>query len=138
MKLKELAQAVGLKLGELFPGKMMYVNKIPDDSVGCFQLNILEAGGVRGISARKRCYASLELLYFGSADEEMEFMDWADVMQDNFTDISASGQVIHTRSRSVRCEDMIFHFLFSVDAAYIEYEPGEPMEELEVGIENRV
>lgn len=136
MKLKELAQVVGIKLSGIFPDKLMYVDKITAESDGCFLLNITNTGGDCGISARKSRSVSFDLLYFSRSDENLEFIEWADIMQDSFKEIDVNGQIIHTRNRSAHCEDMVFHFLFSVEAAYIEYEPGEPMERLEAGIEN--
>lgn len=135
MKLKELVQAVARKLAELFPDSPMYVDKITANADGCFLLNIIDESGSGGISCRKNRTVSFDLMYFSRADDRLGFMDWADVLQDNFGEVCVNGQIIHTRSRSARCEEMVYHFLFSVDAVYTEYEPGEAMEGLEAIIE---
>ena len=135
MRTEELVQAIGLKLEELFPGSPMYVDKITSVADGCFLLSITDMGGRRGISARKSSTLSFDLMYFCRTDEKLIFMNWADTMQDAFKEIEVNGRIIRTRDRSAHPEDMIFHFIFSVEAVYIEYEQGEPMEDLEVSIE---
>lgn len=132
MKLTELVQGIGGRLGELFPERLMYVDKIPAEADGNFLLNIISAGGRRGISSRKSRAVSFDLLYFSRANDKLDFMEWSDTMHELFTDIDAGGQIFHTKDRTARCDDMVFHFLFAVDVSYIEFEQGELMEKLEL------
>lgn len=137
MKLTDIVRGIGRKLADMFPGCRMYVDKISAGAEGCFLLNIVQQTGNNGISGRRIRSVQFDLLYFQREDERLVFMDWADRLQEAFSEIDCGGQIVYTTDRSARREDMIFHFLFNVGTVFSEYsDEGIPaMEELEVNVE---
>jgi hypothetical protein len=132
MKLKELVQGIGQKLEALFPGKLMFVDKIPSEADGNFFLEIIAQRGADGICAQRSRGVSFDLMYFSGLDDRFSFPEWADILQDGMKLVQAGVFLVRTSERTASCEEMVYHFLFSVDVNYIEYETGETMLNLEV------
>ncbi len=132
MKLKELAEGIGKRLGERFPGKLMYVDKIPAEADGNFSLQIIGHRAKSGISARKSRSFNFDVMYFSSADDKYDFLEWSDAMHEALGAFEAGGQLVRAINRAARSEDMVYHFLFEINVEYVEYEPGETMLNLEV------
>ena len=135
MKITELAQGIGKQLAELFPDRLMFVDRIPAEADGQFFLNVVEVRDDVGISSRRTRSATLDLLYFSRADDRIAYFEWAEKLCEGFRTVKAGEQLLHTRARRTHAEEMVYHFIFEIGAEYVEFEETQTMARLEVAIE---
>lgn len=135
MTISDIIRDIGRRLKAVFPESAMYTDDIPAGAEGNFLLVISEITGGSGISARKKRGASFDLIYFSKPRDAVRFADWAAVAENTLGTLSCEGRLVRTAGHNAVQTDMQYHFMFTVSADYIEYEPGEPMEEMEATIE---
>lgn len=132
MKISEICRDIGRRLKFEFPESVMYVENITHGAEGNFLLVISEISGGGGIFPRKKRSVSFDIVYFSKPRDTLGFADWAEIMERTLRTVSAEGQLFHTAGRNAVRTDMQFHFMFTVNAEFIEYEIETPeMEMLE-------
>lgn len=132
MKISEICRDIGRRLKTEFPESVMYVENITHGAEGNFLIVISEISGSEGIIPRKKRSVSFDIVYFSKPRDTLGFADWATTMEETLTVLNADGQLFHTANRSAVRTDMQFHFMFTVNAEFIEYSTETPeMEMLE-------
>lgn len=137
MKISEIARDIGRRLRAAFPESVMYIEDIPMGAEGNFLLVVSEISCGEGMTYRVKRSVSFDIVYFSKPRDSLGFADWTEKMEETLRTLSGEGQLFHTSERSAVRTDMQYHYMLTVSSEYLEYTPGEPMEELEVDIEGR-
>ena len=132
MKISEICRDIGRRIREKFPDSMVFAEDIPRDAEGNFLIVISEISGGGGIFPRKKRSVSFDIVYFSKPRDTLGFADWSAIMEETLVVLNADGQIFHTANRSAVRTDMQFHFMFTVNAEFIDYSTETPeMEALE-------
>lgn len=132
MKISEICRDIGRRIREKFPDSMVFAEDIPRGAEGNFLIVISEISGGGGIFPRKKRSVSFDIVYFSKPRDTLGFADWAAIMEETLVVLNADGQLFHTANRNAVRTDMQFHFMFTVNAEFIEYSTETPeMEMLE-------
>lgn len=126
MTLNNFLEAVAGKLVGLWNDRHVYVNEIPKDSDGNFFVGIVEASQEKKLDRRRDRHVQIEVLYFLSSKDNLNFNSWAESMFDEFETLSV--METEEKSRVVRLTNItarkdedsrVFQFLFDADFYFV-------------------
>ena len=134
MTVNNFIRAVAVKLGELYPDRLVYTDEIPAVADGNFFVRCIEQQHEKRLDRRRRRFYSFEILYFQRERDTMLFNDWAEKMYSNFERLACEGRLFHlTNAHAENGDDGVFHFVFDADfTALLAPDPVAFMETLEM------
>ncbi len=130
MTVNSFIEAIAKRLGELFPGRLVYVDQIPAKAEGNHFIRCMEQGQSLGLGRQRRRAYSFEVVYFLQERENMAFHQWAEAMYQGFEALKVGEQLIRLKNLQAQPgDDMAFRFTFDANVyALLKKEPEEPME----------
>ena len=135
MTLNNLMSAVAAKLEELWPGRKITPNKLPQNADGQFFFRLIDSEQNKHLDRRRHRVLQFEILYFLQSDNILDFHDWAETMYDHFELLEVGDRVVHLSEQKARRngEARVYQFTFTADF-YVVYEtpPGDDMESVQL------
>lgn len=135
MTVNDVMTAIAAKLGELYPDRLVYRDKIEQAADGHHHVRCIDQSHGKLLDRRRQRSYSFEVLYFRKDNDVVEFNRWAETMYMEFETLTlSSGAVLHvTNASATDGDDMVFHFTFDVTfTVLIDRETGDQMGDLEV------
>ena len=139
MTLNYFLQAIANKLKELYPNKTTYLGEIPRDADGNFYVRLIDSSQEKHLDRRRKRTLQFEVLYFCSDRDTESFLDWSEVMYDNFERLTVeTGEGVRSIAlKNHKAHDnnntMMYQFLFDAEFYFILKADELPtMETLEV------
>lgn len=115
MTVNDILTAFAVKLTELYPDRLVYVDEIPAGADGNFLVRCIEQSHQKGIGRRRVRVYQFEVLYFVAPKDSMAYNDWAETMYWGFEDLAVGQEVVHLSGAAANdTGDMVYHFV--VDA----------------------
>lgn len=138
MTLNNFVRAAAGRLGELWPGRHVHVDCIPQNADGHFFLGVVDSGQGQELDRRRRREMQFQVLYFLGRADNMGYLDWAEAMYDGFRwlEVPDGDAVRRVRLKECRARadsgQRYYQFLFRADLVFWEVAPpGEAMAALE-------
>ena len=139
MTLNYFLQAIANKLKELYPNKTTYLGEIPRDADGNFYVRLIDSSQEKHLDRRRKRVLQFEVLYFCSDRDTESFLDWSEVMYDNFERLTVeTGEgvrsiALKTQKAHDNNNTMMYQFLFDAEFYFVLKADELPtMETLEV------
>lgn len=135
MTVNDVMTAVAVKLGELFPDRLVYDKAIEQAADGQHYVRCIEQTHGKLLDRRRSRSYSFEVLYFRKDNDPEEFNAWAETMYMEFETLTlADGQILRvTGASATDGDDMVFHFTFDVTfTVLLDPGAGDPMERLDI------
>lgn len=126
MKIPEICRDIGRRLKNTFPDSVMYAEDISHGAEGNFLLVISEITGGVGITPRKKRSVSFDIVYFSKPRDTLGFAEWSERMENTLPVLEGGGQLFHTLNRRAIRTDMQYHFMFEINAEFIDYTTEVP------------
>ena len=140
MTVNSFIRAAAVRLGELFPGRLVYTDEIPANADGNFFVRCIDQQHERKLDRRRRRFYSFEILYFQKEKDALVFNDWAETMYNSMEQLTCEGASFHlTNAHAENGDDGVFHFVFDADfTVLLAPEGGVLMETLDMteGVKN--
>ena len=104
MTLNNILEAIASKLVGIWTDRHVFVNEIPKDSDGNFFVGIIETSQEKKLDRRRVRHIQIEVLYFLSNKDNMDFNEWVESMYDHFESLSVYEKTVDGSDvfRSVR------------------------------------
>lgn len=128
MTLTSILDAVGAKLGTLWPTRAVAVGEIANAVDGCFHLAYTSTSQRRGLDRRLMVTVSIDVMYFRADNDELEYLAWAQAMYDAFTTLAVDSHPVQLTDTHTDEHDRIYHFLFNVAFSGITAPPADGSE----------
>lgn len=136
MTLNNILEAIASKLVGIWTDRHVFVNEIPKDSDGNFFVGIIETSQEKKLDRRRVRHIQIEVLYFLSKKDNMDFNEWVESMYDHFESLSVYEKTVDGSDvfRSVRLTNIkarkdgdarVYQFLFDADFHFVI--TGEPI-----------
>lgn len=127
MTISNFLRAIGKKLKELYPDKITYYKEIPRDADGNFYARLVDSSQERHLDRRRKRILQFEVLYYCEEKDKMAFLDWAEVMYDNFEQLAVKvddeGNVWNIDLKNQKAHEnnntMMYQFLFDAEFYFV-------------------
>lgn len=127
LTLKNFIKAITEKLEKLYPEKIVHIGEIPREADGNFYVRLLDSSQEKHLDRRRKRHLQFEVLYFCVDRDTLEYLDWAEVMYDNFEQLTvAVGSEGETRTVCLRNQKAydnkntaMYQFLFDADFYFV-------------------
>lgn len=135
MTLNDLIQAAAARLKELWPGRKVCTDEIPQKADGAFFVKVTDTEQGQKLDRRQVRTVGVQILYFRADRDALAYLAWAEAMLDSFRTLAAAdGRIVRLTNRKARNDESgrYYQFLFDAVLNFVEAAPvGELMEGLD-------
>lgn len=132
MEVSDFIQAIVEKLNGLFPGTLVYVDRIPEGATGNCLVRCIKQSHTKKLDRRRERSYQFEILYYQTEEDSLAYYDWAERLYREMEMLRVEEHIFHMKNlHAENSGDKVLHFLFDVSfSGLLAPRQEEPMEAL--------